>query len=78
MKVELKSESVNKCLFCFPIKAKTKVLFLYIIKMATSLGLSNENNDVLRTGCRNFLSVKDLTQIRVKHTGIAKRTTYEE
>ena len=47
-------------------------------KMATSIELSTVNIDVLRTGCRNFLSVKDLTQIRVNYTGIAKRTSYEE
>ena len=74
MKVELKSESVNKVLFCFPMKAD----FSKNKQNGDFHGLSTVNIDVLRTGCRNFLSVKDLTQIRVNYTGIAKRTSYEE
>ena len=78
MKVELKSESVNKVLFCFPIKAKAKEDFSIHEQNGDFHWLSTVNIDVLRTGCRNFLSVKDLTQIRVNYTGIAKRTSYEE
>ena len=78
MKVELKSESVNKVLFCFPIKAKTKAGFSKHKQNGDFHGLSNVNIDVLRTGCRNFLSVKDLTQIRVFYTIITKRRTFNE